>query len=107
FAREVFHSGPEGLGVLQSAAGLGSIIGSLILGSMGDIRYKGRLMIGTGFVYGFALLGFGLSPSLLMALPFLALLGGPGIIFGSMRTTMIQLLKSRAMIGRVMSVAAL
>src|SRR5205085_4945342 len=51
FAREVFHTGPEGVGFLQSAAGFGSIAGSIGLGLVGDLRQKGRLMITGGVIY--------------------------------------------------------
>lgn len=107
FAREVFGTGAEGLGLLQSAAGLGSVAGSMVLAGLGDIHRKGRLMVATGLIYGVALLGFALCPLFWVALPLLAVVGAMDIVFGSMRTTMIQLLTRQDMLGRVMSVSAI
>ncbi len=44
YAAEVFHTGPAGLGILLSAIGAGATLGTFLLASLGDIRYKGRLL---------------------------------------------------------------
>jgi hypothetical protein len=106
FAREVFNAGPEGLGVLQSAAGFGSVVGSLALASAGDVRHKGRVLMVTGLTYAGAVLGFALSPGFALALPLLALAGGMDIVFGATRQTVIQLLTRGDMLGRVMSLSS-
>ncbi|MCK4362475.1 MAG: MFS transporter, partial [Dehalococcoidia bacterium] len=43
FAVDIFNVGEFGLGLLLGMAGLGSLIGSLILASLGDFRRKGLL----------------------------------------------------------------
>ena len=50
YAAEVFEVGPQGLGLLLSAAGLGSLIGTVILASCTQISRPGKIL--------FVLLGF-------------------------------------------------
>ena len=50
YAAEVFEVGPQGLGLLLSAAGLGSLIGTVILASCTQITRPGKIL--------FVLLGF-------------------------------------------------
>jgi MFS family permease len=107
FARQVFETGPEGLGLLQSAAGFGSVAGSLILASMGDVRRKGLMLLITGVGYGTTLLAFSFTPWYAAAIPLLAIAGGFDIIFGAIRQTIIQYITREDMLGRVMSLAAI
>jgi MFS family permease len=107
FAREVFATGPEGLGLLQSAAGFGSVAGSLILATLGDVRRKGLLLLVAGVGYGLTLLAFSFTPWFALAVPMLALAGGFDIIFGAIRQTIIQYLTREEMLGRVMSLTAI
>ncbi len=44
-AEEVLDAGPSGLGYLLSAASAGALVSTLIVSSLGDIKYKGRLLI--------------------------------------------------------------
>ena len=45
YAAEVFHVDARGLGILMSAVGAGSIVGTLILASRGDIGAKNRVAL--------------------------------------------------------------
>lgn len=107
FAREVFEAGPEGLGWLQSAAGLGSVAGSLVLGMMGDVKEKGLLLIFSGLIYAGAIVAFAATPWIYLAIPLLVLVGAMDIVFGSVRQTVIQLMTKDEMLGRVMSLAGI
>jgi MFS family permease len=103
FARDVFENGPQGLGLLQSAPGLGTILGSIALSMIGDVRQKGRLMVAGGVVYGIAVSLFALTRWFPLALVFLALSGAADVVMGATRTTVLQLYSRRGMLGRVMS----
>ena len=46
FARDVLHSDSAGLGLLLSAIGIGSLVGSMVLAAAPNLRYIGRWMIG-------------------------------------------------------------
>src|SRR5439155_18597241 len=101
FAREVLHTGPEGFGLLQSAPGIGTIVGSMVLASIGDIHRKGRLVIMGAVGYAAAVICFALSRSYPLALFFLTLAGFADVTVGSTRTTVLQLFARRTMLGRV------
>jgi MFS family permease len=107
FARDIFWMGPEGLGFLQSAVGAGSLTGSLVLATVGDIRNKGRLLIVSGLVHGTAIAAFAFCPAFGLALPILFIAGASDILFGATRTTMIQLLIREDMRGRVMALSSI
>lgn len=103
FAKDVFQMGPQGLGLLQSAAGAGSVVGSFALATVGDVQHKGRLLMVSGVGYGAALLAFAYCPWFLGALVVLTIVGAMDIMFGATRTTITQLMVPREMLGRVMS----
>jgi hypothetical protein len=107
FAKDVFAMGPEGLGLLQSAAGVGSVIGSMALASVGDVHHKGRLLTTAGVVHGSALVAFALCPWFGLALPILALVGASDIWFSATRVTILQLITPSQMLGRVMSLSSI
>src|SRR5660398_179758 len=45
FAKTELRTTPAGLGVLYTAIGIGTIVGSLAVASLGDFRRKGRLLM--------------------------------------------------------------
>jgi MFS transporter, DHA1 family, staphyloferrin A biosynthesis exporter len=107
FARDVFAAGPQGLGLLQSAPGLGTVLGSIALASVGDIRNKGRLVIIGGVCYACFIVAFALCPLFPAALLLLGLAGASDIVVGSTRNTILQLWARGPMLGRVMSLHAM
>jgi predicted MFS family arabinose efflux permease len=107
FARDVFDAGAPGLGLLQSAPGVGTVIGSMALSVIGDVRRKGRLIIGGGIVYCLAVVLFATSQWFPAALVFLAIAGAADVTVGATRTTVMQLFARREMLGRVMSLQAM
>ena len=107
FARTVFDVGAEGLGLLQSAVGLGSVIGSLGLATVGDVRHKGRVMIAAGVLFGVSVAAFAPCPWFVIALPILAVVGAADMRMGTLRVTVIQLVVRGPLRGRVMSLQAI
>jgi MFS family permease len=107
FARTVQHIGPQGLGIMVAASGLGSLLGALLLASLrSSKRLEGLLMI-TGISFGLALLIFALTPAFLFAT--LTLLGcGAGATMTMMvANTLLQTQAPTSMRGRVMSLYTL
>ena len=45
YAAEVFHVGATGLGILMSASGIGMVVGTIVVASLGNIRSKGKLIV--------------------------------------------------------------
>ena len=107
FARDVFHVGAAGLGLLGSALGVGSLVGSLLMASMGAVQRAGRWMLAgtTGWLV--CLIFFALTPNYALALVVLVLLG---VAQTCSLTNMAVLLLSTAssdMRGRVMGLRSL
>lgn len=107
FAKEIFQVGAQGLGVLTAAAGVGALVGALILASLGNVQRMGMLLLGSLLTYGSALIFFGLSPLLALALIALVGVGASQALFLAMRQTLVQLLSPDAFRGRIFSIAQL
>src|SRR5207302_3979058 len=61
FSEDVLRTGPAGLGILQSAVGIGAVCGALTMASIGPKHRTGAVQRAAGMVMGFALELFGLS----------------------------------------------
>jgi len=107
FAREVFDLGPQGFGLLQSASGVGTVLGSLALTMAGDVKRKGRLLLTAAVIYGVSVVCFSLTPWVPLAVAVLVVSGAADIVNGATRITIVQLLAPGAMRGRVMSLHAI
>ncbi len=107
FAKDIFSQGPEGLGLMQSALGAGSIVGSVGLASLGDVHHKGRLTITSSLVFASALIAYSFCPWYPLALLILAVMGGADVISGAMNGTIMQLMAERHMLGRVVSFSSI
>ncbi len=107
FAKQILRVGPAQLGMLFSAVGGGTVIGALIVASLGDFRYKGRLMFGAILLWVLALAVFGLSGSLRISLPALLILGAAQNTAGATSITLLQTRVPPEMRGRAMSLNTL
>src|SRR6266576_1056283 len=107
FAREVQHVGPQGLGLMVAASGLGSLIGALLLASLRSSKRLEHLLLITSVCFGISLAIFALVPYFLLAS--LVLLGcGAGATMTMMvANTLLQTSAPSAMKGRVMSLYTL
>jgi MFS family permease len=105
FAEDVFEMGAAGLGLLQSAVGVGAMVASLWVASLGDFRRKGGLLLGAGLVLGGSLLFFARAPSYYLALAALILVGAAGNVCMVANFTLLQTVVSDEVRGRVLSMA--
>lgn len=104
FVKDIFHRGPKTYGDLLSLMGIGSICGSLIVASLGSIRHKGRFALAGLIVLGFGIAGFSLSRSLPLSYAALVLVGTSMMAVFATVTSLVQLITTNEMRGRVMSV---
>lgn len=104
FAKEVLGVGPEGLGVLMAAPGLGAIVSLLFLATVGEEWKKEPLLWVTTTITPVFLILFCLSRSFLLSIGLLALVGGARIGFRTISRVVIQIEVPRDLLGRVMSV---
>jgi predicted MFS family arabinose efflux permease len=95
------------VGLMQSARGVGSLIGALMIASLGRFRHKGRLMtIGT-FVFPSLLIVFATVRWLPLALLVLVGIGWGMMVVFNMLNTLIQTTVSDGLRGRVMGIYSL
>ncbi|MBI3953704.1 MAG: MFS transporter [Chloroflexi bacterium] len=105
FAKAELHLGPAGLGVMMSALGAGSLLGSLLVAALTATAPKGALMLASGLAFGLAILLFANAPWLSLALAGLALMGITSQVYMTLNTTVLQLRTDTAYLGRVMSIS--
>ena len=103
-AQDILHVGPWGLGLLRSSPALGAIAMGAWL-AHAPIRGKaGKTMLIAVAVYGLAIVGFGLSGTLILSMLMLAMSGAADQISVVIRHTMVQSETPDEMRGRVAAV---
>lgn len=107
FARRMLHVGPEGLGVMLAAVGVGAVATALALASLGDFPRKGRAVSIAAGVFALSLAGFALSRNFLLSLASLAVLGGAMMSSSSLINTLMQKRAPDRMRGRIISLYVL
>jgi MFS family permease len=86
FAEEVFER-PELLGVLYTAESVGTMIATLTSGWTGRFHHHGRAVVVASMCWGGSIALAGLSPSIYLAIVFLAFAGAADMISGIFRST--------------------
>jgi predicted MFS family arabinose efflux permease len=104
FVKDIFHRGPDTFGNLLALMGLGSIFGSLGVASLGNVKRKGRLALGALMSLGIGISGFALSKWLPLSGVMLVLVGASMMAVFANVNSLVQLITTNEMRGRVMSV---
>ena len=104
FQEEVFHVGAAELGLMMSVVGGGAVVGAMAIASLGDYRYKGRVLIGSGVAFGASVVLFCVAAELgnfPLSMVVLALTGAASTAFMSLNQAMVMILTPPEMRGRV------
>ena len=104
FIHDVFHYGPEGLGILRAAPAIGAVITGLILTRYPLNRHAGRWLLWAVAGFGVCMISFALSRNFWVAGFLLVLSGVCDGVSVVMRTTILQLATPDAMRGRVSAI---
>ena len=104
FVKDIFHRGPQTYGNLLSLMGVGSIFGSLGVASLGNISNKGRFSLSMLIVLGAAIAMFSFSKLLPLSYSMLLVVGASMMAVFATVTSLVQLIITNQMRGRVMSV---
>ncbi|OGO18147.1 MAG: hypothetical protein A2Z14_13545 [Chloroflexi bacterium RBG_16_48_8] len=105
FQKDIYGVGPEELGLLMGAPGLGAILSLSLLASIGDrIRRKGILLLGGLAIFGIILILFSRTTSFPLALIPLAAAGFFQLTYITGAYTIIQLITPDELRGRVLSI---
>jgi len=104
FVRDVFHGGPKYYELLLSTSGVGSVVGALGVAWLGNVKNKGMVALGGLLVLGACIAGFSLSRNLVLSCVLVFINGATLMLCFSMISSLVQLITSHEMRGRVMSV---
>jgi len=104
FADQILHGGPRGLGLLMGAAGVGALIGALVLATRKGIRGLGQWIAFAAAGFGLSLILFALSHRFWLSMVLLVPAGFSMIIEMASSNTLIQSLIPDELRGRVMAV---
>jgi MFS family permease len=107
FARDIFHAGPWGLGLLRASPGVGALIAAIILAHRPPRQWVGRIIFSAVGIYGTVIIIFALSHSFILSMALLAMLGAADMVNVVIRMTLIQLETTDDMRGRVSAVNSL
>ena len=104
YARDIFHRGAGTYALFLSLTGVGSIVGALTVAALGNVRNKGRIALTLLICLGAGMSAFALSTSLVATCVTLFLFGASMIGVFTMVSSLVQLITTNEMRGRVMSV---
>lgn len=104
FVQDVFHYGPEGLGILRAAPAVGAILIGVTLARHPVNRHAGRLLLAAVAGFGICIIAFALSSGFWIAALFLMQSGICDGVSVVTRTTIMQLTTPDAMRGRVAAI---
>jgi MFS family permease len=104
FIHDVFHYGPEGLGILRAAPAIGAIATGVYLARHPLDKHAGRWLLASVAGFGLCIIGFALSPNFWMAGVMLLLSGVCDGVSVVLRSTIMQLMTPDNMRGRVAAI---
>lgn len=104
FAKDIFHVGPAGFGLLASAPAVGGMLGVLALLVVGDVKQKGLLALWSLLLFSLCLGVFALSHNFWAALVLVGALGLTNSLQAVMRQTAFHLLTPDHLRGRAFAV---
>ena len=107
YAKDILLAGPSGLGLLQAALPMGSVLSALIIAHRPPIQNAGRALLWSVAVFGAATIVFGFSKWFWLSFVTLFLCGAVDNVSVVIRHTLVQLLTPDEMRGRVSAVNSL
>ena len=104
FAQSVFHSDVNVYTQLMASAGLGAVVGALVVAWLGKFPHMGRALLGFQLAYAVFIIAF--AQARVLALDYLILFasGASMMMVTSMLSSLVQLNAPNEMRGRVMSI---
>jgi MFS family permease len=103
FAEKILHGGPQALGFLLGATGVGAIAGSIYLASRKSVLGLGRVIVISSTVFGIGLIAFSLSRLFWFSLLMMLLIGFGMMVQMASSNTVLQTIVEEDKRGRVMS----
>ncbi|HLK67674.1 MAG TPA: MFS transporter [Bryobacteraceae bacterium] len=104
FADKVLHRGSETYATLLSMSGMGSVVGALAVAGLGNVKHKGRIALAMLMCLGVGISGFAFSRSFILSCAMMFFSGASMMAVFAMVSSLVQLVVTNQMRGRVMSV---
>ena len=104
YAKDILHTGPEGLGLLRSAPAVGALLMAIALTQWPIERRVGRWLLISVAVFGLANFVFGISTDFALSMAALMVTGAADNVSVVTRLTLLQLETPDDMRGRVAAV---
>jgi len=103
FANEVLHGGPNTLGLLMAASGVGALVGAMFLAARKSVLGLGKYIPLTAGAFGAGLILFSFTRVLWLSLVFMVLTGLGFMVQMAVSNTILQTIVDEDKRGRVMS----
>jgi len=107
YAKDILRVGPSGLGLLQAALPLGSVLCALIIAHRPPLEKAGHALLWAVALFGVATIGFGLAKWFWLSFAMLFVCGAVDNVSVVVRHTLVQLLTPDEKRGRVSAVNSL
>lgn len=107
YAKDVFHAGPTGLGILLTAVGVGGIVGSFLANALARVQRQALMQAGWILVMACAILGVASSPNVASAAAFGFVGGAAEMAHTASNMASMQMVAPPEMRGRVASLTML
>jgi MFS family permease len=104
FAKDIFQTGPDGNAVMISISGAGAVLGALAMAAFGNLPNKGRRALVMQMGFGLTIVVFSLARTVWLAYPAIFLCGIFMMCVFASIASLVQLIVSDEMRGRVMSI---
>lgn len=103
-ARDILKVGEVGYGFLSAGQSIGSVIASLVISQLNEIKRQGRIFLGSVLLFGLATILFGLSHGLILAMLALIIMGAADSVSTIIRNTVRQINTPDQIRGRMVSI---
>lgn len=107
FIANILHGGAARLGFLFAASGIGTVVGSLLVASLGHYQRRGPLLVSANAAWVIALAAFALSRNFASSFMMLLLMAAAQSVFTTLVITLMQASVEARMRGRIMSLNTL
>ncbi|MFC5268804.1 MFS transporter [Kribbella qitaiheensis] len=107
FAKDILLLDAGGLGLLMTLGGAGALVGSLLIATLGDFAFKGKLYIFGTCAFGVLFALFALSTSVPLSMALMLGIGLASSAFGVMQSTLLLMLAPPGVSGRAMGLQGL
>ncbi|KFC69174.1 Major facilitator superfamily MFS_1 [Devosia sp. LC5] len=104
YTKDILHAGPQELGLLRAAPGIGAIVMALFLTRFPIRNHAGKILFLFVGLFGAFTVVFGLSTTVWISIPALALVGASDMVSATIRETIMQLWTPEEVRGRVNAV---